>query len=180
MALPVLLFGVLLVDPEFSPAPLGVEAPLAGALGLVLPEAPASEPLAAPLVPLAAPVPAPVPVPAPELPALPGVSVEEGGVVLPTELDVPVELAPSLLLPLPMVDEPGEPVPAPGEAGADDEPLLVGTLSSALRLQAVTAVAAATMRGMASQRRAVVQRDGAKVRLRADCDRDSKFMGFPW
>lgn len=163
-----LLLGVLFVEPEFNPVPLGVEAAaLAGALGLLAPEVPA---------PLSEPIPVPV---LPGGVALP--EVLEGVVVPPTELDVPVELAPSLPVPLPIVDAPGAPVPAPGDAGAGADELLLpaGTLSSFLRLQPVMAVAAITTIGMASHWRDV-QGDRVGARLRAGRGKDSRFMGVPW
>lgn len=141
---------MLLVEPEFKPVPLGVEAALAGAPGLLLPEVPVPVPV--PLDPLSAPVLVPAPVP----PALPGVVVPlvalgEEGVEPSTELDVPVELAPSLPVPRPMVDEPGAPVPAPGSAGAEVEP--AGLAGSCLRSQALSVLTARATKAVANQKR---------------------------
>ena len=133
MALPVLLLGVLLVDPALAPAPRGVEvppallptpAPDAGLLALL---APASPPPSPPGV-----VPVPVALPAPGVePALAFVpesvlALEDPGEVPPippTELEVPDALAPSLRLSAPMVGVPGAPVPAPGAVDPAGEPM---------------------------------------------------------
>lgn len=162
MALPVLLLGVLLVEPALAPALPGVDeppvpvpmpvpdAPLPAGLAAVLP----SPVLPAPIPPGGDPVPValsvPVPVPVPELVPEP----VEGPPIPSTELDVPEALAPSLRVSPPMVGVPGAPVPAPGAVEPGGEPM--GGVGSVLRSQAVSAIADNAIKGTASHRGAAM------------------------
>lgn len=149
VALPVLLLGVLLVEPDEVPVPPGT------ALPPVVAEPPVEE----------LPVPAPVPVPDPMPELLPvAVPLPASDLVVPgtVPLSEPVPVMPDPLavapvpevpVPLPlsdvrlsMVAEPGAPVPAPGDCVW--EPCVVGVL---LRSQAASAiVATTTIKGRAS------------------------------
>lgn len=176
MALPVLLLGVLLVEPALAPVPLGVDVPPLAAPPPVAPDAP-DAPLPAlpapalpapsdPSPPGVVPVPVapaepdaePVPLPVPD----PVLEPEDPGEVFPmppTELDVPDALAPSLRLCVPIVGVPGAPVPAPGAVEPDGDP--IGGVGPVLRSQAINAAADSAMSGTASHCRAA---DGRALR----------------
>jgi len=169
--LPVLLLGVLFVDPDVVPPAPGVDAPLlAGEPGLPeVPDVPVPVAPLEPFVPGAAEVPVPDALPcpvepdgwplAPDVPegvvAAPGCPAAE----LPTELEVPLASAPALPLPAPIVAEPGAPVPAPEVVLWEVEPGAVpdgDELSLLLRSQAARAMTASetaiTVRAVRSKR----------------------------
>lgn len=161
MALPVLLLGVELGEPDVAPLAPGVDVPpLVVVLSLVPPVLP---PMVPPLpalldpdpelgVPDVLPAPGLLPV-VPVVPVAPPIDPDVSDV--PDEPDVPVAPVP-VVAPVPLVppidDEPEAPVPVPVPP-YDDEPVpeLVGVGVLSARSHAVSATAASAISGAASR-----------------------------
>lgn len=132
------------MEPDVDPDAPELGVPL---LEVVEPEAPL---LAAP-VPVAAPVEPTDPVllsaPGDDVPPVAGVVVPEvcPPPVFPTELEVPVVLAPPEPVSLPMVADPGAPVPAAPDGASTPAADLFPFLSQAVRPPRVNATAVARM-----------------------------------